>query len=212
MSRSRPRAAFALTIAFSLAAVALSVAVTVKSLPPLAWAGSADLTDAGRPAATDAGSAGTGGTDAGSALALDFIFDAGAQAAEPDPVPAVDVPAGGFHLADGTPVAPLGKGAPHHVRFGVVLVTYEGAEGAPDKGARHKADGLALATKLAADAKGDFGGAVQHGDTGSSADVGQVTRGVLEPGSEAVLFALPVGAVSDVIDTPRGFWIVKRLE
>jgi len=109
-------------------------------------------------------------------------------------------------------VAPLGKGAPRHVRFGVVLVTYEGAEGAPDKGARHKADALTLATTLATEGKADFHGTVQRGDTGSTDDVGEVARGVLEPAAEAVLFALPVGAVSGVIDTPRGFWIVKRLE
>ncbi len=118
----------------------------------------------------------------------------------------------GFHLADGTPVPPLAKGAPRHVRFGVVLVSYEGAEGAPEKGARSRSDALALAEKLAQEAKADFHATVQRGDTGSTEDVGEVTRGVLEPGPEAVLFALSVGGVSGVVDTPRGFWIVKRLE
>jgi hypothetical protein len=93
----------------------------------------------------------------------------------------------------------------------VVLVSYEGVEDAPRK-ARPKGEALALATKLAEEAKGDFHGAVQHGDSGSSDDVGVVTRGVLEPGPEGALFALPVGGVSGVIDTPRGFWIAKRLE
>jgi parvulin-like peptidyl-prolyl isomerase len=91
-------------------------------------------------------------------------------------------------------------------------VTYDGAEGAPEKGARHRPEALALATRLADEARQDFHGAVQHGDSGSADDVGQVDRGVLEPGSEAVLFALSTGSVSGVIDTPRGFWIVKRLE
>ena len=160
-----------------------------------------------------AGAAPDGGTvlDASATPTVDL------RDAEPPPppleaVPAVEVPEGGFHLADGTPVAPLVKGAPRHVRFGVVLVSYEGAEGAPDKGARHRSDALSLATRLADEARQDFRGTVQRGDNGSADDVGEVDRGVLEPGSEAVLFALPVGGVSGVIDTPRGFWIVKRLE
>jgi parvulin-like peptidyl-prolyl isomerase len=97
------------------------------------------------------------------------------------------------------------------VRFGVVLVTYAGAEGAPPK-ARARDTALALATKLAEDAKGDFHAAVARGDDGSADDVGVVTRGVLEPASEAALFGLNAGSTSGVLDTPRGFWIVKRIE
>jgi hypothetical protein len=198
----------AFSIVFSLAGVALSVALAFRGAPAL---GSADA-NASAGKGTSAADAGPAVTDAGShdlALALP---DAEALAM-PEPIAPVEVPEGGFHLADGTPVPPLGKGAPRHVRFGVVLVSYEGAEGAPEKGARSKPDALVAAQKLAEEAKGDFHATVQHGDSGGSADdVGEVTRGVLEPTSEAVLFALPVGKVSGVIDTPRGFWIVKRLE
>ena len=49
---------------------------------------------------------------------------------------------------------------------------------------RRLEDALALATKLAADAQTDFKGALQHGDSGSSADVGTVQRGVLDAGIE----------------------------
>jgi parvulin-like peptidyl-prolyl isomerase len=96
----------------------------------------------------------------------------------------------------------------------VVLVTYNGAQGiqgAPAKG-RSRAEALTLATRLAEDAKTDFKGAVQRGDSGSADDAGTVPRGVLEPAPEAALFSLPVGGVSGVVDTPRGLWIVKRLE
>jgi hypothetical protein len=38
-------------------------------------------------------------------------------------------------------------------------------------------------------------------------------RGMLEPYIEYILFSLPKGAVcSEPIDTPRGYWIVKRLD
>ena len=188
------------SIALSLAAVVLSAVLVLRGAPGLA---------PGAPAATtpDAGAMSADASPASISLGLDAAF-----LAPPEPVPAVEIPEGGFHLADGTPVAPLGRGAPRHVRFGVVLVAYEGSEGAPEKGARHRSDALSLATKLADEARGDFGATVHRGDSGSTVDVGEVSRGVLEPASEAVLFALPVGGVSGVIDTPRGFWIVKRLE
>jgi hypothetical protein len=197
----------ALSIAFSLGAVALSAVLAFRE--PTGTAGGEvaahSPSPSSVPVAIDAGLL----ADAGVGLGMPASSAAAPDLAEP---PAVEVPPGGFHLADGTPVAPLGKGAPRHVRFGVVLVAYEGAEGAPDKGARHKSDAVALANRLADEAKTDFRGTVSRGDSGSDADVGEVTRGVLEPGSEAVLFSLPVGGVSGVFDTPRGFWIVKRLQ
>jgi hypothetical protein len=39
-----------------------------------------------------------------------------------------------------------------------------------------------------------------------------VRLGILEPAPEYVLFTLGVGAVGGPVDTPRGYWIVKRLE
>jgi parvulin-like peptidyl-prolyl isomerase len=43
-------------------------------------------------------------------------------------------------------------------------------------------------------------------------DAGRIPRGVLEPAAEYALFTLSPGAVSDPVETPRGFWIVKRIE
>jgi hypothetical protein len=117
----------------------------------------------------------------------------------------------GFTMTDGTPVPPLPAGSPRVVRFGVVLVTYAGAEDAP-KNARSKRDAHDLAEKLAAQAKSDFHAAVRRGDEGSLDDVGSMRRGVIEPAPEYVLFSLPVAEVSDPVDTPRGYWIVKRIE
>ena len=117
----------------------------------------------------------------------------------------------GFVMLDGTPAPPLPQTAPRTVRFGVVLVTYAGAEDAP-RNARSKHDALELAEKLAAQAKADFHAAVRRGDDGSNDDVGTMKRGFIEPAPEYVLFSLAPGTTSDPIDTPRGYWIVKRLE
>ena len=117
----------------------------------------------------------------------------------------------GFTMLDGTPAPLLPPGSPRVVRFGVVLVSYAGAEDAP-RTTRSKHDALETAEKLAAQAKDDFHAAVRRGDDGSADDVGTLQRGVIEPAPEYVLFSLPVGGTSDPIDTPRGYWIVKRIE
>jgi hypothetical protein len=116
----------------------------------------------------------------------------------------------GMRMPDGTPVPPL-PDKPSRLHFGVVLVTYAGAQGAPEH-ARPQRDAHDIAEKLAADAKTDFHGAVVRGDSGSVDDVGSMPRGVLEPAVEYGIFTLPVGGVSDVLETPRGYWIVKRTE
>jgi hypothetical protein len=189
----------AISIALSLAAVALSAVLAFRSpasgSPPTA-AGAASA--AAAPSAKTPADAGGAPTDLPSKPAAADV-DAGSE--EP-----------AAHAPDTADQAQLPTGAPRHIRFGVILVTYAGAEGAPERGARSKVDAVALATKLAEAAKGDFHAAVLRGDPGSTDDLGRIDRGVLEPSSEAVLFALPVGEVSGVIDTPRGFWIAKRID
>jgi hypothetical protein len=101
--------------------------------------------------------------------------------------------------------------APKTVRFAVVLVQYAGAQGAR-KGARGRDEALALARELAEVARRDFAEAVKRGDPGSTEDAGRMFRGVLEPAAELGLFSLQKDQVSDPVDTPRGFWIVKRLD
>jgi hypothetical protein len=114
-------------------------------------------------------------------------------------------------MADGTPVPALPDGSPREVKFGVVLVTYAGAQGAA-AGGRAKEMAREHARKLSEEAHADFKASVRRGDSGSSEDVGRVRRGILEPSVEFALFTLPVGSVAGPIDTPRGFWIVKRIE
>ena len=129
--------------------------------------------------------------------------------------PRIDAGAGG-RMPDGTPVPPLPLSVPRQVRFGVVLFSYAGAQpsaaGASRPPTRSKADARALSEKVALTATQDFHAAVQQGDGGSTDDVGRVKLGVLEPAPEYVLFTLPVDGVGGPVDTPRGYWIVKRLE
>jgi PPIC-type PPIASE domain len=111
----------------------------------------------------------------------------------------------------GTPGSALPSGSPKTVRFGVILVQYRGAQGAPAS-SRSKDDALSLATSLADAAKLDFKAQVAKGDPGSMEDAGKMPRGVLEPAAEFALFTMSPGTTSSPIDTPRGFWIVRRIE
>jgi hypothetical protein len=106
--------------------------------------------------------------------------------------------------------APLPAGAPKVVSFGVVLVAYKGAQGA-SAGARSKDEALRVAEDAASKAKTDFAAAVKLGDLGFD-DAGEMPRGVLEPAAEAALFNLAPGEVSAPVDSPRGYYVFKRIE
>jgi hypothetical protein len=116
----------------------------------------------------------------------------------------------GFRLPDGREPPPLPSDAPRAVRIGVVLVRYQGAQLAPADAPPREA-ALTRARTLLTLARTDFAAAVKAGDFGSSVDVGRVERGLLEPGTQHVCFTLPAGSVSELLDTPRGFWIVHRI-
>jgi hypothetical protein len=108
------------------------------------------------------------------------------------------------------PAVPLPENAPKEVGFGVVLFTYAGAEFAP-KTARSKAQALDLAKQAVPFAQQNFQEAVKRGDPGSTDDAGHIPRGVLEPHVEYALFTLEKSAVyGEPLDTPRGYWIVRR--
>ena len=106
---------------------------------------------------------------------------------------------------------PLAGDTPKTVTFGVILVEYRGAQGAKPN-ARTRDEALELAKQLAADAKQDFKAAVAKGDPGSKENLGKIPRGFLEPAPEYTLFSLAKDGVSDPVETPRGFWIIKRIE
>ena len=107
--------------------------------------------------------------------------------------------------------ASIPSSAPRSVKVGLVFVTFSGAEGAP-AGSRPKGQAKELADGLLSMARADFHQAVGKGDSGSADDIGRIPRGVLDPAVEAAVFALGTNDVSEVVETPRGYWIVKRLD
>jgi hypothetical protein len=198
-----------LTTLVGFAAVVLAVWVVARNFQPPKAIGhdpsphASSSAGAGTAAALSIGAADAG--DEGGPLLLADLLGAGAR---------LDGGAGATML-DGTPVPPLPMTVPRQVRFGVVLVSYAGAQpstASERPSPRLRADARALADKLAAGAQQDFHAAVQQGDPGSADDVGHVKLGILEPAPEFVLFTLPVEGVGGPVETPRGFWIVKRLE
>lgn len=119
-------------------------------------------------------------------------------------------PGAGATLLDGTQPEPLPKTAPATVRFGAILVTYRGAEQA-DTQTRTREAALDQAKKLAEAAQTDFVEAGKRGDV-FLGDAGVIPQGFLEPAPQHVLFGLEVGGVGGPVDSPRGFYVFKRLE
>ncbi len=203
-------------VVFALLAVAaVAVIVGERSAPSVAAhtstvsADAGPLADAGPPPAPqdagkpDAAAHADGGESAPAA--------SGDEQVDPLGVFGYGASDAGTTLPDGTVPPALAATAPKSVVFGVILVQYKGAQGAPAN-ARSREAALALANQIAADAKTDFKAAVAKGDKGSMDNAGRMPRGMLEPAPEYVLFSLPKDGVSEPVDTPRGFWIVKRIE
>ncbi|MCK6587617.1 MAG: peptidyl-prolyl cis-trans isomerase [Polyangiaceae bacterium] len=174
-------------------------------------AGGSHSTPSASDAGTDAGETSDAGTEDASAQA-DLDADTPQNGDPPLEGPVTDAGTGiGRKLLSGEEPPPLGPDAPKSVVFGVILIQYKGAQGALPT-ARPKEEALALAKTLAAEAAQDFKAALQKGDKGSMENAGRIPRGVLEPAPEYVLFSLEKGGVSEPVDTPRGFWIVHRVE
>jgi PPIC-type PPIASE domain len=122
------------------------------------------------------------------------------------------VTAGFENFPDGGKVPELPASAPARVGFGAVVFSYHGAQGAPSD-ARSKEEAKKRATETLELAQKDFAAAVAKGDHGSTTDAGRLPRGVIEPPIEYVLFTLEKGKVHpEPIDTPRGYWVVRRNE
>jgi len=119
----------------------------------------------------------------------------------------------GFDLMlDGRKAPPVPASAPQQVTFGVIVFAYQGAQFAA-AGSRSKEQAKQKALAAVEDAKRDFSAAVAKGDHGSTSNAGRMPRGMLEPAAEYTLFTLGKGEVSAApVDTPRGYWIVRRVD
>jgi hypothetical protein len=115
--------------------------------------------------------------------------------------------------ASAAPVVPDAIIAQH------ILVAYKTAKRAPKGVTRSKADAKARAAEALAKIQSgtSFEDAVkEYSDDAGSADrmgsVGKFRRDAMDPAFSAAAFALRVGQVSDVVETPFGFHVIKRTQ
>ena len=100
-----------------------------------------------------------------------------------------------------------------------VLVAYKGAKRVPKGITRSRAEAKARAQEVVAKVHGGapFEDVVKlYSDDAGSVDrmgsVGKFRRGDMDPAFSAAAFALRPGEVSDVVETPFGFHVIKRTQ
>lgn len=148
--------------------------------------------------------------------ACDKGASSAAPATEPSTVPstATSAPA---PVASATASAPAPP--PDAIIAQHVLVAYKGAKRAPKGVTRSKADAKARAAEGLAKVRAGtpFEDVVKEysDDTGSvdrMGSLGKFRREDMDPAFAAAAFALAVGQVSDPVETPFGFHIIKRTQ
>lgn len=99
-----------------------------------------------------------------------------------------------------------------------ILIRYRGARNAPEDLDRSQEAARTLAAELrqsAIDGRSFEELAREHSEDGSAergGDLGSVGRGLFQPPFEEAAFALPVGGVSDVVETVYGYHVIQRVE
>ena len=100
------------------------------------------------------------------------------------------------------------------VRASHILLMYAGSERSTATRSKEEAANGIQSIKAQLDGGGDFAAlAREHSDCPTGArggDLGSFGRGRMVKAFEDTAFALPVGATSDVIETPFGYHIIQR--
>ncbi len=140
---------------------------------------------------------------------------AAAPAAASAPAPSAAPSAATEAVAASASAAP----APDAIIAQHILVAYKSAKRAPKGVTRSKPDAKARADEALAKIRAGttFEDAVsQYSDDAGSVDrmgsVGKFRRDAMDPAFSAAAFALRVGQVSEVVETPFGFHIIKRTQ
>jgi NIMA-interacting peptidyl-prolyl cis-trans isomerase 1 len=140
---------------------------------------------------------------------------ASSSPAAPSSVPSI-VPSA---TAEAVAASATASPAPDTIIAQHILVAYGSARRAPKGVTRSKADAKARAGEALAKIRSGttFEDAVSaYSDDAGSADrmgsVGKFHRDQMDPAFSAAAFALRVGQVSDVVETPFGFHIIKRTQ
>jgi len=109
---------------------------------------------------------------------------------------------------------PAAKG-PEEIGASHILISYKGAE--RSEATRSKEEARALAEEVLAKARedgADFAALARQYSDGPTAqnggDLGTFGRGKMAPAFEEAAFKLEVGQISDIVETPFGFHIIKR--
>lgn len=163
---------------------------------------------------------------AGVGLFLLTACDKGASSAAPAAASAPSEPSAVPAASASAPVASASATAsaapappPDAIIAQHVLVAYKGAKRAPKEVTRSKADAKARAADALAKIRAGmpFAEAVKEysDDTGTVdrlGSLGKFRREDMDPKFAAAAFALAVGQVSDPVETPFGFHIIKRTQ
>ena len=100
------------------------------------------------------------------------------------------------------------------VRASHILLMYKGSERSSATRAKEEALSQITAIKTELAAGGDFESLAQkHSDCPSGSgggDLGMFGKGQMVGEFETAAFALPVGSVSDTVETPFGYHLIKR--
>lgn len=98
-----------------------------------------------------------------------------------------------------------------------ILVAYKGAELAPKEVTRSKAEAKKRAEEVLAKLKEDKSKLAElartYSDDASKVTggaIGNFERNAMPPAFAEAAFGLEVGALSDIVETPRGFHIIQR--